>query len=49
MISAMYISELVRLTILKCIELKYLFEGETSEMLHRERALLPEFIYEIEG
>lgn len=49
MTSALYISEIVRLVILKCAEEKYLFDGETSEMLQRSLTFLPEFIYEIEG
>lgn len=49
MTSSLYISEIVRLVILKCAEEKYLFDGETSEMLQRSLTFLPEFIYEIEG
>ncbi|XKL68834.1 hypothetical protein PGB90_006603 [Kerria lacca] len=49
MASALYLGELVRLTVLKAAKLKLLFEGETSEMLHRPMSFLPEFIYEIEN
>lgn len=49
MTSSIYLSELVRLTIIKCAEMKLLFEGETSELLRRPNALISDFIYEIEG
>lgn len=49
MTSALYISEIVRLVIIKCAQEKFLFEGEISELLQRSLTFLPEFIYEIEG
>ncbi|XP_065216234.1 hexokinase-like [Planococcus citri] len=49
MVSVMYVCELIRLSIVKCTEMKYLFGGEVVQTLKNKGSFLPDYLYSIEN